>query len=68
MKYVVLGNYNGHMRHIIARCDSLREAEIKGLDALRRDARRSTPGARLTVEVTKVLYKAQSKKGTKHGK
>lgn len=57
MKYVVIGNYNGHMRHIIARCASRREAELRGLDALRRDARRSTPGARLTVEVTKIVAK-----------
>ena len=63
MKYVVLGNYNGHMRHIIARCDSLREAEAQGMDALRRDARRmAKSGARLTVEITKVLYKMESKK------
>lgn len=60
MKYVVIGNYNGHMRHIIARCDSRIEAEDKGLQALRRDARRSTPGARLTVEVTKIVAKVTS--------
>lgn len=57
MKYVVIGNYNGHMRHVIARCDSRTEADDKGLKALRRDARRTTPGARLTVEVTKVVAK-----------
>ncbi len=62
MKYVVIGNYNGHMRHIIAKCNSQSEAHLQMLAAIRRDARRparSKPG-RLEVEIAKIVFVSKS--------